>query len=266
MKFKNFLVLAGIFIGALIVWASTLLWIPSISNFLLERSGNCPTLDYTACANTISTYGATGDIFGAVTSLFSGLALFAVAFTLWIDIQTRREGRKPLVITHLNSDSLVLDSPNITSGREITLKIEIEVRNQTSEAAINISLSGILKNGSESLTLPLNHLEAPLNGGATGTIKISHKLHGSHLQSFLSSLTEETQHIELEIETHYQSLEDVKWMTSAIYEIRCTQAGQRRKLNAVRADTDDFNELWINDAAVALEPSVKGGSWKHKKL
>lgn len=266
MKFKNFLVLTGILLGSLIVWASTLLWIPKISNFLINNSENCTTPYYAECANTISTYGATGDIFGAVTSLFSGLALFAVAFTLWMDIQTRREGRKPLVITHLSSDSLILDSPKISNGREIILQIEIEVMNQTTEAALNISLSGTLKNGSESLTLPLNHLEAPLNGGATGIIKLSHKLHGTHLQSFLSSLTEETQHIELEIQTHYQSLENVNWMTSAIYEIRCTQAGQRRKLNAVRADTDDFNELWINDAAVALEPTVKGGSWKHKKL
>lgn len=70
-----------VFLAAIATWFSITYWSPALSGFVLEHSGKCPSRDLSTCKDILSALGATGDIFGAVTSLFSGLALFAVAFT-----------------------------------------------------------------------------------------------------------------------------------------------------------------------------------------
>lgn len=49
------------------------------------------------CADFLARQGQAGDIYGTTTSLFSGLALFGVAFALYADLSHRRKERKPLL-------------------------------------------------------------------------------------------------------------------------------------------------------------------------
>ena len=89
----------------------------------------------------LSALGATGDIFGAMTSLFSGLALFAVAFTLWSDTNARREARKPLMLLSLDDDSVILRNPLLEPHLQLTLAVNANVVNKNGEAAFNIVLN-----------------------------------------------------------------------------------------------------------------------------
>lgn len=204
-------------------------------------------------------------MFGIATSLFSGLALLAVALTLWADSKSRREGRKPLLTTNLTEDSLILESPEPGENIAITLRATLHIQNLTSEAAINISVEGTIKNESAQLELPQKFLESPLGSGISSPIEINTRITGETLRTFLSSLTEQKD-LQLILKTTYQSLENIHWETSATYIIKCTQSGQRQKLNSLRSNTEDFLDHWANNAAVSLNAEINGGSWTHKKI
>lgn len=261
----NRLLLSIILIVTPLLWISAILWVPTLSNYMYDT--HCADADATICFNRIASYGSTGDIFGAVTSLFSGLALFAVAFTLWTDNQSRREGRKPLLISNLDSDSLSLESPELGEGGKITLSASVEIANQTHEAALNVSVRATISDVNEEIHLPQKFLPAPLGGQANSKITFSQDINGRQLSSFLSALTQQSaQRVELKITIEYQSLENVRWATCAIYILTCNNQEQRRKLNSVRSNTDDFQESWANGAAVAITASIEGGSWVHKMV
>lgn len=264
MRKVVFLVL--VLFAALALWFSIIFWVPSLSTRVLLISGKCPTADIAAqsCREVLSALGATGDIFGAVTSLFSGLALFAVAITLWVDSNAKRIARKPLVVTYLDNDSVVLDAPSVKESKKLRLTVTAKVANQTGEPALNVRvLSAILASG-DRRDAPLVHLRLPLLSGGTEEVTYKAELTGTHLEALLAALTRDNTHVSLEVTTKYHSLEGVAWQTSATYELRCKLGERRRRLNAFRSGTDDFTQLWENDAAVPLDVDVRADSWSHR--
>lgn len=261
------LILIVILALALISWLSVVLWVPLLSSHLLTASGSCATADLTnaACREILSSYGATGDLFGAITSLFSGLALFGVAFTLWLDVDSRRESRKPLVVSSLNADSVWLDKPTRAPNASLQLTVAAGVYNSTNEPALNVGVSGKVKFASRVLDVTAHSIQLPLNANGSEESKSEIKIEGQNLESLLASLTSDGgEAVTLDIETTYESLEGVKWCTSATYRLYCNAKDRRKRLNAVRSDTDDF-ELWQNDAAVPIDLDVVPGSWRHKR-
>ncbi|MEH6412707.1 hypothetical protein [Pseudomonas sp. CGJS7] len=252
----------SVLLTAIILWCAALIIVPSMTQLLTKL--NCESLKEDQCQQFISTLGSTGDIFGAVTSLFSGLALFAVAITLWADSNSRRESRRPFLMAELNSDSLELSSPIPTGEKSITLKANLSISNQVDEAAFNITLKSILKHQGLKLQLPHAHLAFPLMGKASGEIKLDCPITGGHFNNFLSQLTSGNP-IELDTEIIYENIEGVKWTTSAIYELTCTHTIHRNRLNAARGNNEDFAKQWENDPAVPLSPAPKSGTWKHSK-
>lgn len=252
----------SVLIVAVLLWCAAIIIVPSMTKLLSKL--NCGALDSNQCQQFISTLGSTGDIFGAVTSLFSGLALFAVAITIWAESNSRRESRRPFVMAELDNDSLELSSPNPTGEKSISLKATLSLRNQVDEAAFNITLISRLHHQGLHLQLPPTHLAFPLMGKASGELKLLSTITGNYFNNFLSQLTTGSP-IELLTEIHYENIEGVKWSTSAIYEITCTNTLHRNRLNAARGNNEDFAEHWANDPAIPLSPVPKSGTWKHSK-
>jgi hypothetical protein len=249
---------------AVLTWLSVIYWVPHLSMRALVASGKCPDGDIAACKEVLSALGATGDIFGAVTSLFSGLALFAVAFTLWVDSKAHREGRKPLVIAYLDGDSVVLDEPTIGGQAGLSMTIEAKVANKTGEAALNVAVTIEIAVSGVSQLECAAHLRLPLLSGGTEDASIRVRLEGAQLQAVLGALTEDNSCVTFSVVTRYDSLENVGWTTRATYELTCRSGERRRRLNALRSGTDDFAELWQNNAAVSLDIDVRNGSWHHQ--
>ncbi|WP_122740288.1 hypothetical protein [Pseudomonas viridiflava] len=260
---KKWLVVLVFFL-ALGIWFSAIFFVPWLTDYSLERQG-CVDITLPKCQAVISSYGATGDIFGVTTSLFTGLALFAVAITLWADVTSRKDSRKPFLITQLDSDSLVLSGPVVKGAKSIMFDAEVTLANQTGEAALNISLAGHLAHSEKLIKLPVKNLSSPIIGEKTETIKLQVVIVGDVYDRFLAELSG-GQAIEFATTVSYQSLEGVKWSTSVVYEIQCIAPIQRQRLNSARVDNADFEQQWENNAAVALSASAKGGSWKHKKI
>lgn len=257
-----------VFLVAVLVWLSITLWISDLATFVLSNSGKCTSEGsenlLVDCASILGSLGATGDIFGVVTSLFSGLALFAVAFTLWSDANAKREARKPLVIADLNNESVVLDNPRLLPSSRLNMTITPEISNSSGEVALNVSVQCVVCVNEIQKNANTEQLKLPLSASKTEEVKFSIELEGSVLQTVLAALTEDSKCVELSVCTRYDSVEGVPWTTSAVYELRC-RAGERKKLNAVRSGTDDFQDHWKNNAAVALDVDVRAGSWVHRK-
>jgi hypothetical protein len=256
----------AIFLLAVIAWSSIVFLIPALSALVLKISGKCASEDIVACKDILSAFGATGDLFGAVTSLFSGLALFAVAFTLWADANAKRDARKPFVVTYLTEDSVVLDDPSSPEKAALTLSILANVSNKTGEAALNVSIDCQVSVSGTRQCAVTAHLKQPLVSGGSEEATFKLRLEGEVVQSILSSLTADNSVVEFAVSTYYDSLESISWSTKAVYEVRCKVGERRRRLNALRSGTEDFAELWKNSAAVPLDVEIRGGSWRHERV
>lgn len=262
---RRVLGLLAIFGASLAAWWSIVYLSPGIARAVLVASGKCPTGDLLTCKDTLSALGATGDVFGAVTSLFSGLALFAVAFTLWSETNARRESRKPLVLLSLNDDSVILKSPSLGPKLALTLAVNADVVNKNGEAAFNISLACALSLSNRVLMRHTVALAQPLASEGKEEVTIEIVLEDEVLKTVLGALTDEKQCVEFSFDAHYNSLENVKWSTKAVYELTCKVGDRRKRLNSLRSGTDDFATLWANGAEVALGAQVRAGSWSHKR-
>lgn len=259
MKKTSVLVL----ILAIAVWLSTIIVVPVITKIIQYL--NCSSVSPDECQNVISALGATGDIFGAVTSLFSGLALFSVAITLRADYNSRRESRKPFLMAQLTSDSMILTDPVPTGDRSIKLTASLDLSNQQNEAALNVIFKSRLSHNGQNTKISLARLPSPLMGNKSEEIKVEFFIQDRFFSIFLDELTS-NRYIELITELEYESIEGVKWCTSVIYDIECVGTAQRNRLNALRGNNEDFEEQWSEKAAVSLISSPKSGTWKHHKI
>ncbi|QTP60324.1 hypothetical protein HNO53_17350 [Billgrantia antri] len=260
--------LAAILAAGVLLWLSTFILIPWAAQRLAELSAYCNGDILTdRCYQSLVIYGSIGDMFGATAALFSGLALFAVAATLWIDINARREGRKPLVISMLDQESILFKNPSIKNGRELTISISLALSNQTEEAAINVMTYGQLVSEGSTETFGPSHLQAPIIKGPSESITIEKTINGHNLDKFLTKLTEQGC-IFLELITSYESLENVKWSTRTTYILTSNDTTSTKRLNAIRSgitEDEDFEVLWGNKAAASLTSDVKEGSWRHQR-
>ncbi|MGJ7536310.1 MULTISPECIES: hypothetical protein [unclassified Variovorax] len=251
---------------AIALWFSTAYWLPLLSSHIASLSPECKFQGSSECEKFFSKLGTTGDLFGSVTSLFSGLALFAVAITLWADSRARREGLKPLVIANIE-EKVGFERAMLTEPKKIDFIAAINISNQTSDTALNVFVTGKLKCDDCTFDLPEIRLEAPLVQAISRKLEVRHALSGQELPKLLATLTEENKFILLTLITTYESLENVAWSTSVVYELRCLKQDDITRLNVFRAGNQvAFDEQWSAKPLVLLESQVQKGSWKHKKI
>lgn len=247
---------------SVILWFSVIIWAPVISLLFLSGSGLCPSASIVECKEVLSALGATGDIFGMVTSLFSGLTLFAVAFTLWMDVNARRDSRKPLVVTYLDQDSLILREPVPGKPPRLTLTLNAKVANKTGDAALNVWVKSEFFVANERLFEAEMWLKQPLMSSGTEDVSCDICVDGDDLLAALSDLTA-AKSMKLQLTTSYSSLEKVKWTTKVEYLLDCSKGDDLKRLNSLKSDTDDFGQLWANGANVGLDVTVVNGTWEH---
>ncbi|GEM_PF-1884377 len=273
-NFKNFLVALGCFFVITSVWISSILWVPKLTMYLERNVACAETLKSApeqtkdaggepACIDSLSKVGATGDIFGAINSLFTGLALFAVAVTLWVDGKARRQALKPLVISVANKDFFIVDDPQIHPETSLKFTITPIVSNIVNEPAVNVSINITLIAKLSKYALATKFYETPLVEGTTLPIEIEEVIKGGFLFEFLGCLTESQGRIEIFIETKYENLEQIRWATEVRYYLELHNTSDTAKFNAVREKNPGTQGIWGN-SAVALKSDVVTGSWKRR--
>ena len=269
--FKSILII--FFAVALIasVWVSSIFAVPKITLFV-EKTLLCQKDSETStqkidkhlekdCIRSVAELGATGDLFGAINSLFTGLALFAVAVTLWIDSKARRQSLKPLVISVADKDFFIIDDPKIFPDSSLKIQITPFISNIVNETALNVSLFIALEAEEMIYKFPEKIYETPLVHGVNLPIEIVHVISGDFLSKFLNCLTVSNGSVKIVLETKYENLENVRWSTEVRYILDLHNSNDIAKLNAIREKAHNTQALWSN-SAVALKSAVVTGSWK----
>jgi hypothetical protein len=257
----------GVLVAVLIVialWLGSLVLMPHIAAYLNNEAAVCgKAVDGHVQCSSIQDLGSVGDIFGAINALFSGLALGAIALTLWVESRSRRESRKPLVLGSLEGAGGVEAFRPEPRGAEAMMSVSFSLglQNQTMDAALNVlakvKVVGRAVSAAHSIDEPLLH-------GGTREVPIVLRFTGHDLDYFLGELTARRS-VPVEVTTSYRSLEGINWETTVIYELSCRE-GQRdvQLFNSVRDNTWNNEETWPSGASVAIESRIKSGSWNHR--
>ena len=281
------------FILIVLVWFSAIYWVPLLSEYVSGRAAICsiktPTAEeIEACSDILTKYGVMGDLFGAVTSLFSALGLFAVAITLRADSQARKVALKPFVVFSLGENGIVLENPEFVGASSVNLKISFVLAN-TGELALNVCVKTSVSVNDSSFDLGLMQLETPLVEGVENEQKTECVLNGAKLNGILTALQKTIPKsngevsidsigseaavgealpgfVQLNVEVHCNSLEEVGWKTSVSYFLRLASASDRDKIIAVLHVPQGAAETWNNKATVTLIAKVVPNSWRYDKV
>ena len=252
----------------LICLAAVGLWtaVPYIVEFQADRlkqlNANCASTK-DGCEKFVAMLGQTGDTFGVASSLFSGLALFAVAVTLWTDHAARKKSRKPLVVCTVNKDNeILIDDPSHTRPREVRFSAHIDVE-AANDTALNTSVKARLTIGGRgSVELPASIVQVPLLPGKTQTVEFLTRLDHAGIKEMIRQF-EMGKTLRLELCARCESIEGVEWATHVTYELEIVKKDLER-LRLLDGDEEAAKSAWQNAAAISLKAKVVPDSWRHQ--
>lgn len=257
--------LGWILLVVVLAWGATVIAVPKvIMPWIASGYHECESKDQDSqnlCNARFSRIGQTGDLFGAATSLFSALGLFAVAFSIWSDSRSARTAKKPLVLCSLGQDAIDLALPDF-DHKSLRVSIEAAVKN-LGEPALNVCLSvAIVADG---LTIPFkkSHLEVPLATSGEEGVDLKLVLQNDEFTAFLNSLMRSGGSAELDVQLTYSNLERVSWMTKVVYTLVCDTHAKNLLAALQGSSRDQFDSHWANGAMAPVEASVKPNSWSH---
>jgi hypothetical protein len=241
------------------LWLSTLALVPRIAGYMANKYPS-PVPNAAQTAPGLTEFGLVGDMFGAVSSLFSALALGAVALTLWIEVQARRRSRQPFVVASPGGTPIIFARPSGQGDHtKLPFKVPLKISNQTEDAALGVLVEIFL--GSTKSHTAVQYLDGPLLKGNDQTITLGAVLAQTDWRAVLDHITR-NEVVPLRIVVKCKSLEGVNWTTEVVYNLKWrTGAVEQNLLNSVRGDT--WSEDWTGDAEVALVTAIQANSWKH---
>jgi hypothetical protein len=253
----------AILLVSLFVWISTVLWLPPISTYLQKNIAECKAdAASETCARALAKIGATGDLFGAVNSLFSGLALFAVAWTLWIDSRSRQESQKPLLVFELDDDGTILNEASFADPRSVRLELDGSIHNMGS-AAINAKIDvSLVMDGRIAKLETFSHL-MPLAMSAKQAVSFKARLGRADIETIVACCHARRPTL-LEVSVTCTSLESVCWRTGVRYQLDFDPVPRLEAL--LGRDQAEFDRAWGGGAAVGARVRVEAGSWSHTRI
>ena len=278
---NNITLVIGLIIIACI-WASTVFVIPAASSFIANRSDECVAFTASktdaeiektsvACQSVLSKYGATGDLFGAATSLFSALGLFAVAATLHIEAKARRGQLKPFVVAQLGSPGCTAQNPDLVKYNSISVTIPLIVKN-LGEPAINVRIQVRMRVGNVLQDIEETTLDMPLVKDLAGEeINIVATIKDTVYQTFVEALSVQDAVAPKDsskapaifvLNIFYTNLAGVNWLTKTEYMMSTLNLGDRTRFVHLFNSTDKVEEEWAN-RSVPLSASVVKDSWSY---
>jgi hypothetical protein len=259
-KNKRPLVVLGL---AVMLWLSAIFWLPLITSWLRSRYPDCASDPIeAACSDIFQLLGTTGDLFGAVNALFSGIALFAVAWSIWTDSQARKLSKKPFLIVRLNEDSLTLDDAQFTEPKGLRFVIEAEIEN-LGEPSLNIQAAAFLDVAGRRFAIALASELLPMGASSSRDAIFRARLDREAIRALIQDFQHIGQHPMLSVSIEYSSLEEVRWETSVKYELETQDVAKLVAL--VDNRHEEFDRHWQGGVAVGLRATTQPGSWAHRQ-
>jgi hypothetical protein len=223
-----------------------------------------PSEDETTCDQAFSRIGQTGDLFGSVSSVFSGLALLAVAVTIWFDASQRRSSKKPVIICLVNDERrIVFDDISKAKPRAVRASINLDV-SVINDVAMNAKVRCWMKFGTYPVFIGVTDISTPMQAGSTPiVVEFIHRLGEDEVPELAAELRKHDRSIVLDVETSCESLEGVVWKTVVSHTLSF-RSSDAEKLVALDGKEDaELDKLWADQATVLVDCSVTPGSWRH---
>ena len=219
MKPRTYARLAGVALVVLLAWFLGLL-----GSLLISK---LTSVDESAHL------GTSGDTFGSSTALFSALSFFGLLAVLWVEMQDRRqereESQRPLLAPELISDGLhVLDARKSGPTLKVSLILHLRVQNISNFPALNVALS-LTGTGLEHAVTTLPNF--PIKAGGEQSAQIDVTVTGKKAIDLFAALAS-GQALEATLASSYDSLQSVRWTSSARYELRVPNVESQGKLRA----------------------------------
>lgn len=233
------------------------------------ETSNPPALAASAaerCAAFIAKQGQSGDLFGATTSIFSGLALFAVAFTLYADLAHRRRERKPLIACQFDSDhSLNFDKPTADAEpKSFYIRGKVSI-SSVAETAINVIIHPTLDVNSVRQSLAPIYVGIPMEGSRAYAFDVSDVLS----KSIIDAICENSQKlapISLHFATICSNLDGERFRSEVTYKISLRFPDNLGKIMSMRHAGTGIDGAWDDRSAVPLDSKLEPNSWKFSLL
>lgn len=217
-----------------------------------------------SCDEAFSRVGQTGDLFGSISSVFSGLALLSVAITIWFDASQRRSSRKPVIVCLVNDEKrIVFDDITKSKPRAVRASINLDV-SVINDVAMNASVKCWLKIGDYPVFIGLYDISTPMqSGGSPILVDFTHRLGEDEIPYLASELRKHSSSIVLNVETSCESLEGVVWKTAVSHALNFRSSDADKLVALESTEETELEKLWADQAAVLVDHSVAPGSWRH---
>ncbi len=268
-------ILLGAFFLAILMWlaAPFLVLYPS---FVFSKFSECEKIDdkelmkdaekysliESRCNSFVGKMGQTGDVYGVTTSLFSGLALFAVAFALYADLGHRRRERKPLVVCNVENDGDInFDKPaNDAEPKSCYFRGKISA-SCIVETAINVNISPSLFISGEKFPLTKVFVGVPMESGKVYKIDLSDMLSRRAIDILCQS-KQQLPKVSLEFDVSCSNLDGESFFSSVLYDVSLLFDDNLHKIISMRQTGSGIDGAWDDRGAIPLRCSLKPNSWK----
>ncbi len=250
-----------VFIIFLLIWLTSFVWFPVLARFSIEHFP--PSIaDVSSAIDPVARYGAVGDWFGAVNSLFSGLALAGVALTLFLQSRATRRTSKPLLHPFVDETSdpiggAAIERFSILAGQvALPLVITFTAKNVSQDVALEteytIDVDETVSSGVHAIGEPL----------AQGVSKIFTKrliLVGNSGNKFVARIA--SKHARITFIVDYVNVEGLKFRTKCAYLVSASDS-DLEALRVALSQDESTNSAWGGGKRVVLELKLERDSWK----
>lgn len=254
--------LAAPFISAYPEWV-----LKKTSSECPSETGSAPDISQPArkshaqCENLISRRGQSGDIYGIIGSLFSGLALFGVAYTLMTDLSYRRRERKPILTCGFDEkEDVFLKNPSPKENQRtaaISAKLSVKVLN---DAAVKSKIDVSLFIGGQKFSLTSLDIGLPMRDGDGTTVEL-YKLLDEGMMMKIATMFPNIPSLSLEFKNTCENLDGVVFSTTLKYRLALRFENQIGKMLWFGSKDPNNSNAWDDPTPISLAPTLEPESW-----
>ncbi|WIB66742.1 hypothetical protein DEI93_12320 [Curtobacterium sp. MCBD17_035] len=222
-------------------------------------------------------FGQVGDMFGAGSALFSGVAVAAVAVVLVFDVnerktdldhrelvaQNERLSLRPYVVGHVaERDARIERSEWLGDQLQLAIVISVSLSNQTRDPALNVAVKAL--NQAENVKSGEVPIALPLATGDHEPTDVALSFFGGSALTALSALGSSGLPVLIVVE--YSSLNGTRWRSEVEYVLSASQSRVQTILPKLRdregGETIASGGGLGGGTVYYLKATAKPGSWR----
>lgn len=231
-------------------------------------------------SDKISDLGATGDLFGVVSSLFAGLGAYAVVVVLIIDLRERRKDLRHRQEEFRPFVTLEMKNGEIEDARwkgehfHLTLALRFTLLNLAQAPALNLQVESSVKFGDEEVLATVSVSNTPLLA-STSTLEprvadVQYTTTGEKALRLFRLFENGANSVDAELCVRYTSMNEVSWISRVTYRTHLANPHDHGVIARVAASRSAETigkspDVLGSDNIVLLSASAADGTWGQER-